>query len=149
MKIEDAIQQRSFKNEYAKASINLIYTAGWLQGLLRDSFKEHDISTQQYNVLRILRGQHPNAISTCDVRSRMLDKMSDASRIVARLNKAGLVNQKINKEDKRLVDVVITQKGLNLLAKLDVKLEEAEDALKTITREEAKTLNEILDKMRS
>lgn len=149
MKIEDAIQQRSFKNEYAKASINLIYTAGWLQGLLRDTFREYDISTQQYNVLRILRGQHPNAISTCDVRSRMLDKMSDASRIVARLNKAGLVNQKINKEDKRLVDVVITQKGLNLLAKLDVKLEGAEQALKTISVAEAKTLNDILDKMRS
>lgn len=149
MKIEDAIQQRSFKNEHAKASINLIYTAGWLQGLLRDSFKEHDISTQQYNVLRILRGQHPNAISTCDVRSRMLDKMSDASRIVARLNKAGLVNQKINKEDKRLVDVMITQKGLNLLAKLDVKLDDAEQALKKISVAEAKTLNKILDKMRS
>ncbi len=148
MKIEEAIQQPVFKNEKVKASLNLIYTSNWLQSNIRTFLLRFGLSPQQFNVLRILRGQHPNPISTHDVRCRMLDKMSDVSRIVARLYKAGYVNQKEHPADKRLVDVVITAKGLKLLEKIDAEMHETEELMSNITMQEAKTLNLILDKLR-
>lgn len=148
MKIEEAIRQPVFKNEKVKANINIIYTANWLQGTLRIFFNRFQLSPQQYNVLRILRGQHPNPISTNEIRLRMLDKMSDVSRIVARLNKTGLIIQKENADDKRLVNVSISSKGLKLLAKIDDEMAETEKIMSGITTEEAKTLNRILDKIR-
>ena len=149
MKIEEAIKQKRFKNEKVKASIYIIYTANWLQDVMRQFFDRYDLSNQQYNVLRILRGQYPVAISTCDIRSRMLDKMSDVSRIVARLSTAGLVTQKSNAKDKRLVDVKISAKGLRLLETIDHDMEEMETVMNGITNAEAKQLNDILDKLKS
>ena len=148
MKIEEAIQQPFFKNEKVKASINLIYTSNWLQSNLRAVLLRFGLSPQQFNVMRILRGQHPTPISTCEVRCRMLDKMSDVSRIVARLHKSGFVNQKEHPADKRLVDVVISAKGLKLLEKIDTEMHETEELMSNITMQEAKTLNRLLDKLR-
>jgi DNA-binding MarR family transcriptional regulator len=149
MKIEEAIQQKKFKDERTKAGINLIYTANWLQAIFKQQFEAFAISPQQFNVLRILRGQYPNAISTCDIRSRMLDKMSDVSRIVARLNTTGYVQQKSNVSDKRLVDVTISNAGLKLLDSMDAAIEASASPLSGLTIAEAKTLNGLLDKLRS
>ena len=106
-----------------------------------------DITPQQYNILRILRGsQQP--LSTLQIRSRMLDKMSDTSRIVERLLKKGLVEKKVCSADKRLVDVSISKKGLSLLDKLDKKNADIDELMRNLTEAEANTLNKLLDKIR-
>jgi DNA-binding MarR family transcriptional regulator len=150
MRIEEAIKQKTpFKSERQKAVVNLIYTHNWLVGHQKAFFKAHDITLQQYNVLRILRGQHPNPISTSEIRDRMLDKMSDVSRIVDRLVKKELVIRQACKSDKRLVDVMIHENGLNLLKEIDAINAETELLTTSLSEEEAQQLNHLLDKMRS
>ena len=149
MRIEEEIHQKKFRNEYQKASINLIYTNNWLTTKQKRFFAEHDITLQQYNVLRILRGQYPGSISTSAIRGRMLDRSSDASRIVDRLTKQGLVEKKICPTDKRLVDVTISEKGLKLLEKIDQSIDELDHAVGNLTVGEAQELNRLLDKIRS
>ncbi len=148
MGIEKDIKQRKFRNEWQKATINILYTQSWLHEQLKDVIQAEGMTPQQYNVMRILRGSHPKPLTVLDIRSRMLDKMSDASRIVDRLLVKGWVTKKICTADKRLVDVSITSKGLNLLEKLDKKESEMDNIVKNITEAEAKTLNKILDKLR-
>src|SRR5919107_3092423 len=109
MGIEKDIQQMKFRNEYQKAVINLIYTSNWMRERTAGILEEEDITPQQFNILRILRGSHPKPLSTLQIRERMLDKMSDTSRIVDRLVTKGLVKKTTCPQDKRLVDVLITE----------------------------------------
>ena len=145
---EDIKQEKGFKSERHKAIINVMYTEGWLRNQLSETLKPHDLTSQQYNVLRILRGSNPKPMSTSCVRSRMLDKMSDVSRIVDRLFKKSLVSKKVCSTDKRLVDVSITKGGLSLLNKIDDSMDGLDKMFSGITEEEAETLNTILDKLR-
>jgi DNA-binding MarR family transcriptional regulator len=147
MGIEKDIQQQNFRNEYQKAAVNLIFSAGWLNEKIKTFLDTEDITSQQYNILRILRGSK-TPMSTLQIRERMLDKMSDTSRIVERLQKKGVVEKKVCPADKRLVDVVISKKGLALLEKLDRRNAELDSILQSLTPEEAKSLNGLLDKMR-
>jgi DNA-binding MarR family transcriptional regulator len=147
MGIEKDIQQQHFRSEYQKASVNIIYSANWLHERIKTLLDQDDITPQQYNILRILRGSH-QPLSTLQIRARMLDKMSDTSRIVERLLKKGLVEKKVCNADKRLVDVSISKKGLVLLEKLDTKNVEIDQLLSRLTEDEAITLNQLLDKMR-
>lgn len=151
MKIEEEISQKKFRSEYQKASINLIYTHNWLAHKHKNFFAEYGtgITPQQFNVLRILRGQFPGSISTSAIRERMLDRSSDASRIVDRIYKQGLVEKKVCATDKRLVDVTISDKGLQLLEKLDQHMEQLDGMLGSLNTEEAAQLNFLLDKIRS
>lgn len=123
MKLEQAIQQADFSSENQKITLNFMYTYNCFKEEMKNFFKPYDITSQQFNVLRILRGSYPDPYTTSQVRDRMLDKMSDASRIVDRLVRKGLVNRSVTKTDKRLVDVIITGKGLELLEKIDGPLE--------------------------
>ncbi len=148
MKIEEEIQQAKFRNEYQKSAINLMYTYGWLHNRQKKFFSEYSITPQQYNVLRILRGQHPDAISTSEIKSRMLDKNSDASRIVDRLSTKGLITKNACASDKRLVDVSISNSGLALLSEIDVRALELDNLFSSLEIEEAVELNRILDKLR-
>lgn len=148
MGIEQDIQQARFRSEYQKASVNLIYTFNWLTERSRAFFATEDITPQQFNILRILRGSHPNPLSTLQIRDRMLDKMSDTSRIVDRLIVKGLVKKAINKTDRRLVDVMITDKGKKLLERLDKRQDEMDDILSNLSKKEALLLSELLDKVR-
>lgn len=149
MRIEEEIHQKNFRNEHQKATINLIYTHNWLTTRHKRFLAEHDVTPQQFNVLRILRGQYPGSISTSAIRERMLDRSSDASRIVERIHKQGLVEKKTSATDKRLVDVKISSKGLKLLEKLDQQTEQMDQILGNLTTEEAMELNRLLDKARS
>jgi len=149
MKIEDAIQQTSFQSEYQKVVINLSYTYFCFKDRFSSSIKPFGITIQQYNVLRILRGQFPNGITTSDIRSRMLDKMSDASRLVDRLEKNEFVEKCRNSADKRLVVVKISEKGLQLLKEIELKESEIYDWAVSLTESEAQQLNALLDKLRS
>jgi len=146
--LEDIKQKRGFRNEYQKAAVNLLFTYGWLQEKIRVALDPFDITMQQYNVLRILRGNHPDPISTQEIRKRMLDKMSDVSRIVDRLILKQLVKKRVCEGDKRLVDVTISDAGLALLAKMEVYENEMDNVLNNITEAEAAQLNELLDKLR-
>jgi DNA-binding MarR family transcriptional regulator len=147
MSIDKDIKQDNFKNEHHKVMVNLIFTYNWTTEQLKQLFEEEGLTMQQFNILRILRGSLI-PLSTLQIRERMLDKMSDSSRIVDRLIIKGLVKKLICKTDKRLVDVTITSKGLNILEKLDVQEDKMEKIVKALTKSEAKTLNKLLDKIR-
>ena len=148
MGIEKDIQQANFRNEFQKMGINLLYTANWLNERIGRVLTTEDITQQQYNILRILRGSEV-PLSTLQIRERMLDKMSDTSRIVDRLIVKELVQKAACKSDKRLVDITLSQKGLALVQKLDQFNDQIDAILKGVTETEAATLNQILDKLRS
>ena len=147
MGIEKDIQQTNFRNEFQKMSINIIYTANWLNEKMGQILSTEDITQQQYNILRILRGSDA-PLSTLKIRERMLDKMSDTSRIVDRLIVKGLVEKTACIKDKRLVDITVTKKGLQLLEKFDVLNEQIDSILNGVSEKEAHTINQILDKLR-
>ena len=147
MGIEKDIQQTNFRNEFQKMSINIIYTANWLNEKMGQILSTEDITQQQYNILRILRGSEC-PLSTLKIRERMLDKMSDTSRIVDRLIVKGIVEKTACVKDKRLVDITVTKKGLQLLEKLDALNESIDSILNGVSEKEAHTINQILDKLR-
>jgi len=148
MGIDQDIHQSKFRSEHQKASVNLLYTYGWITERTRELFASEDITPQQFNILRILRGSHPQPLSTLQIRERMLDKMSDTSRIVDRLITKGLVKKGTCKADRRLVDVMITDKGKKMLERLDERQDELDSIIGNLTAKEAATLSELLDKIR-
>lgn len=147
MSIEKDINQHTFRNEFQKGIINLIYTYNWLNEKMKKVFDQEGITGQQYNILRILRGA-AKPISTLQIRERMLDKMSDTSRIVDRLVLKGLAKKTVCNNDKRLVDVSISIKGKTLLEKIDLYEKDMDAILGNLSDAEAKTLNKLLDKIR-
>lgn len=147
-KIEDAIQQKEFKDPFNKAVVNLLFTQSYLVTSQNTLFKPHDISPEQYNVLRILRGQNGVPTTVSSIQDRMLNKMSNASRLVEKLKMKDLVKREECPADRRQVDVLITEKGLNLLSLLENQVEEANRNFVKLTLEEANQLNDLLDKLR-
>ena len=128
--------------------INLLYSYGWVIEQIKTFVANEDITHQQYNILRILRGSAPKPLSTLQIRERMLDKMSDTSRIVDRLVTKELVKKCTCVSDKRLVDVTISEKGQLLLAKLDANSDHINKVMNNLTEEEAEQLSDLLDKLR-
>ena len=149
MKIEDEIKQPKFRNEYHKLAVNLSYTANWISRSVGQILKPYKLTPQQFNVLRILRGQQPKPASINLITERMIDKMSNASRLVDKILAKGLVERQVCPNDRRQVDVIITEKGSQLLAELDVLVDKYNDKLATLSTKEAQELNELLDKLRS
>jgi DNA-binding MarR family transcriptional regulator len=148
MKLENAIKQkRAFRNNHHRVMVNLLYSNNWLEEKSRDFLKQQNISLQQYNILRILRGSG-KPLSTMQIRERMLDRMSDTSRIIDRMVVKAIVEKKSNENDKRLVDITITSKGLGILEELDKRNDELEAIVSGLSADEAKMLNDLLDKMR-
>ena len=147
MRLEEEIKQKKFKSEKHKAVLNIIYTANWLKAHHARFLKDYEISPEQYNILRILRGQHPKPATINLLIDRMLDKMSNASRLVEKLRMKGHVERRANEKDRRAVDVAITKKGLDLLSKLDVIVNDLEMPGQ-LAEDQALILNSILDKIR-
>ncbi len=148
MGIDQDIQQSKFQNSHQKAAINLIYTLGWMREKTNTIFEAEDITPQQFNILRILRGSFPQPLSTLQIRERMLEKMSDTSRIVDRLIAKGLVKKLTCKNDRRLVDVIIGEKGKKLLERLDARQVEIDGVLGNLSEKDANILSDLLDKIR-
>lgn len=149
MKIEEEINQRNFKSEFQKAHINILFTASWLSQQSAALLKSFNISWQQFNILRILRGMYPEPASVKLLTERMIDKMSNASRLVEKLKQKGLVERTACDEDRRKVNVRITELGLEVLKEASSVMEEnLENNMEEVTAEEAAVLNNILDKMR-
>ena len=146
--LEQEIKQKRFKSPYQKGMINLIYTTGLIQSAQNQIFKRFGITQSQYNVLRILRGQYPQPATVSLLIERMLDKTSNASRIVERLRKKELVSRVRKKDDRRQVDVAITEAGMDLLKKIDGIEDELSCGFNTFSYEEVDQLNHLLDKLR-
>lgn len=149
MSLEQDIRQEKFESEFHKVAVNLLYTSSWLyhQNALR--LKPMGITPEQYNVLRILRGSHPKALMLAEITCRMIDKSSNATRLVEKLRQKGLVRRDICKSNRRQVDIIVTTKGLELLSSIDKLSGDWQSTLKTITKAEAAELNRVLDKLRS
>ena len=149
MGIEKDIHQNKFRDSKQKAMVNLLYTYGWTMERIKTFLNNSGITHQQYNILRILRGSFPDPLSTLQIRERMLDRMSDTSRIVDRLVSKGLVKKTQCSKDKRLVDVVIADKGQKLLKKLDSEQDRMDQIMKNLTEKDAEMLSNLLDKLRT
>jgi DNA-binding MarR family transcriptional regulator len=147
MKIEDEIKQSKFKTPYQKAVINLLFTSNWLQGKHQDYFKSFGITNQQFNILRILKGQYPKSTSATEIKSRMLDKNSDVSRLLDRLTTKKLITKQVCPNDKRAADITIAEAGLTILRELESRQSEIDGVL-NLSEEEAKQLSNLLDKSR-
>jgi len=149
MGIAEDIKQKEFSSEVSKAVINVLYTSAWLGQQHNKLFKPYGLTTPQFNILRILRGQYPEPVTVNTLIDRMIDKSSNASRIVDRLEAKDLVIRKQCKNDRRAVDVLVTKKGLDLLSQLDDKVKGLDRSLSELSEEDASVLNKLLDKMRS
>lgn len=148
MEIEKEIKQKKFQNEFVKAEINILFTAGWISNQSNKFFREFGISMQQYNVLRILRGQHPKAVMLSQITERMIDKMSNATRLVEKLRLKSLVTRELNADNRRQVDIQITEEGLKILNEIDKEIETATLKRIHLDESEAQLLNSLLDKLR-
>ncbi|MCX7729169.1 MAG: MarR family transcriptional regulator [Bacteroidia bacterium] len=148
-RLEDEIQQKKFQSEEEKIFVNLIFTYNYFQSKLEELLKQFDITPQQYNILRILKGQHPNSITLNDIKNRMLDRNSDVSRIVERMRKKNLLSRKINPNNRRAVEISITQNGLELLKRISPHLKKYHQSISHLSDYEMKKINELLDKLRN
>jgi DNA-binding MarR family transcriptional regulator len=148
MSIEHAIQQEKFENEFQKAMVNILFTGSWLYNLHAAHLKKFEITPEQFNVLRILRGSHPTPMMLADITCRMIDKNSNVTRLVEKLRKKAMIKREICANNRRQVDISITGKGLSLLSKIDKESSEWALTLKTVSNSEAKELNRVLDKLR-
>ncbi len=149
--IEEEIKQKKFPDIFIKTNVNLLFTSGWLQNVQARFLKPFGLTQQQYNVLHILRGQYPKSIKLVQITERMIDKMSNASRLIDKLQQKELVSQIQNPTNKREVSISITEDGLELLKEIDVELAKTVPPIqyKNVSVEELEQLNLILDKIRS
>ena len=148
--IGDEIQQSEFSDVYQQLGINILFTAAWFGEKNRLALKDYDLSLPQYNVLRILRGQKGQAITVAGLCERMIDKSSNASRIVDKLESRKLVSRRVCDKDRRQVDVVITEKGTSLLEELDGKVPTFKTIMaKQLSSKDAEALNFALDQIRN
>ncbi|MCC5934753.1 MAG: MarR family transcriptional regulator [Candidatus Cyclonatronum sp.] len=147
-KIEEEVFLHTFRNEYHKGIVNLVYTYGFVQSRLQQLFSEHGLTMQQFNILRILRGSYPDSCSNTDIKERMLDKNSDVTRIVNRLINQNLVERRICPDDKRKVEIRIKDDGLKLLSEIDARSDDEDAILENLNEHEIYELNRLLDKIR-
>ncbi|MFC0262610.1 MarR family winged helix-turn-helix transcriptional regulator [Fontibacter flavus] len=148
MRIEEAIKQKEFKDPYNKVVVNLLFTQGHIVSKQSSLFKPFGLSPEQYNVLRILRGQNGNPITVSSIQDRMLNKMSNASRLVEKLKLKNLVIREECPTDRRQVDILITDKGLEVLERLEAAIYNLNRELVQLSEAEVEQLNFLLDKLR-
>jgi len=148
MTIEEAIKQKKFENAQHRAHVNLMFTANWLIDQTKAALKPFGLTPQQFNVLRILRGRHPEQCSSADIKEVMVDKGPDLTRLIDRLIVKEFVTRNVCSENRRKMDIAISEKGLELLKKLDAHLGQRFKNRSSITDAEANELCGILDKMR-
>jgi DNA-binding MarR family transcriptional regulator len=148
MSLEDDIKQEKFQSEHQKAAINILFTGSWLYNINASYLKKFAITPEQFNVLRILRGSHPTAMMLSEITQRMIDKNSNCTRLVEKLRQKNLLNREICENNRRQVDISITDKGLQLLKKIDADVPEWTKAIEKLSKTEVKELNRMLDRLR-
>jgi DNA-binding MarR family transcriptional regulator len=145
---KDIKQSKAFKNPVERTIVNIMFTNNKIREMQHQILKNHDITYQQYNVLRILKGHLPEPITINGIIDRMLDKMSNASRLVDKLLQKGLVERTFRKDDRRACNVRLSSNGLDFLAKVNVDMDSKTSTINTLTNEEIESLNILLDKFR-
>lgn len=148
MPLEDDIRQEKFSSDYQKAAVNILFTGSWLYNINASYLKKFDITPEQFNVLRILRGSAPRPMMLSEITQRMIDKNSNSTRLVEKLRLKQMVSREQCENNRRQVDIAITDKGLQLLKKIDAEQAAWESSLQKLTKAEAKELNRLLDKLR-
>jgi DNA-binding MarR family transcriptional regulator len=148
VKIEEELKQDKFTSAVHKAIVNIMFTDGWLSNHLRDVFKDHNLTPQQYNVLRILRGKYPEALNPSDIKAVMLDKNPDLTRLCDRLLTRKLIDRCIDGDNRRKMNIRITEDGLKMLNLIDPIMIDFNKKVSTISEEEATILSSLLDKLR-
>lgn len=147
--INEELHQPKFRNQHQKVQLNILFTAGWIHSKTQQIFKTYGLSHQQYNVLRILKGAFPAVLSLGQIKDRMLDRMSDTSRIVDRLHLAGLLIRSTDVKDRRVANIRISEKGLNLLNEMEKEEANLDHISSQLSVAESEMLNALLDKIRS
>ena len=148
MSIENDIKQKTFKNLYNKVTVNIMFTSGWLTNSYAKILKPYNLTEQQYNVLEILQKCYPQVATVNYIIEGMIEKMSNASRLVDKLVLKGLVEKVKSKYDLRSVDVILTEKGITLLDKLSKVIYEHEISTHTLDDNEINILNALLEKLK-
>lgn len=148
MKLEDEIKQTRFTSAQHKALVNIIFTANWANARLREIIKTHHITLQQYNVLRILRGKYPKSANPGEIKSVMLDKNPDLTRLCDRMCKQGLISRTIDEVNRRKMNICITEKGLKVLEQTDPEVHKLEPLMVHLGDADAEQLSDLLDKLR-
>jgi len=148
MDLEQEIKQKAFRSEQSKLIVNLIYTYNQLKSRIATVLKNEGVTMQQYNVLRIVNGSGEEGITTSEIRERMLDKMSDASRMVDRLESMELLLKQRDRDDRRVLHVFLTDKGQDLVHRL-MKQDTIDQLASGVKEENAQQLNELLDSFRA
>ncbi|MBK9319443.1 MAG: MarR family transcriptional regulator [Bacteroidetes bacterium] len=147
--INEEIQQQKFRNHHQLIQLNILFTAGWIQNKHLQILKQYGLSHQQYNVLRILKGTYPQTLNLGQIKAKMLDRMSDTSRVVNRLFTIGLLSRTTDSKDRRVAKIKISDKGLKLLKEMEKEETHLDSITNQITREEAMELSQLLDKLRN
>lgn len=147
MPLENELLQKEFRNPAHKALVGILFTANLIEGQMESVYEKYDLTRQQYNVLRILRGHYPNPLTIQAIRSRMIDRMSDASRISERLQVKGLVERSTGKFDRRATEVVISSKGLAILEILEPIVNGFERWFDSMDPEVLESFNSTLEKI--
>lgn len=148
MKLEEAIKSSKFRNNKHKAALNILYTAWWLKRLMAKELKEYGLTHEQYNVLRILKGKHPEQICVGEIACRMIEKSSNVPRIIDRLETKKLVKRVTSDADKRETRIVLTQAGINILQHSTDRLNKIMDSSVNISEQKAEALNRVLEEIR-
>lgn len=148
MSLEEELIVSEFRNQRQKLTVNLIYTHNFIVGKMKKTFKNFGCTIQQFNILRILRGQSPKPSTILLLKNRMFDKQPDVSRLIDRLEGKGWVKRTVNSKDRRKMDILITLEGLSLLDSMEEKVDEFEGFFDSLENEEVVVINELLDKIR-
>jgi len=148
VKLEEAIKSNKFKNEVHKAGLNILYTAWWLKTMISKELKEYGLTHEQYNVLRILKGRHPEQMCVKDIACRTIEKNSNVPRIIDRLELKKFVRRSASKNDKRETAIVLTAAGINILEIATAKVNKAFESVVVMDEPSANTLNKLLEKIR-
>lgn len=149
VKLEQAIKSNKFKNEVHKAGLNILYTAWWLKTVMSKELKEFGLTHEQYNVLRILKGKHPDQACVRDIACRMIEKSSNVPRIIDRLEIKKLVKRTTSAQDKRETLITLTQSGIAILEASTAVVNKVMDQVMAICEEDASQLNVLLEKVRT
>jgi DNA-binding MarR family transcriptional regulator len=148
VKLEQAIKSNKFRNEVHKAGLNILYTAWWLKTMMSKELKEYGLTHEQYNVLRILKGRHPEQICVKEIACRMIEKSSNVPRIIDRLEIKKLVKRTSSGSDKRETVIILTQAGINILQHSTDRINDLMDKTFLVEEKKARLLNEILEEIR-
>ncbi len=149
MSTDKELREKQYSSEFQRLRVNILYTARWMESQVKSFLKPHDLTPKQFNILRILRGHKRDyPLSVLEIRELMIDRMSDVSRLIDRMEKKQLISRKNCKSDGRTYRICITDNGLSLLSSIDTKMKDLDKIFDTMDEGVAQSINEGLNLIR-